>query len=678
MPSPLVDRATSDVLIGPDWAMNLEICDTLNRDPGKAKDAVKSLKKRIAHKNSKVQLLALTLLETMIKNCGDIVHMYVAERDILHEMVKIVKKKPDFHVKEKILTLIDTWQEVFGGVRARYPQYYAAYQELLRAGAIFPERPNGSVPIFTPPQTRPLNYPLPLRDAEQEAPESSMQDFPSISLTEIQNARDIMDVLSEMLNALDPGKKEELRQEVIVDLVDQCRSYKQRVVQLVNSTSDEELLGQGLSFNDDLQRVLGKHDAIAAGIAVLVEKPRLLQAQIDNSPLAKQDTIKESVQRTSATTSASKQSPFVQLALPAPPSSSSPKAVVAPAPSFDLLSGDDYIKPEPANSLALVPVTEYSASDQNVLALADMFQQNSATANKSNQNLTNSSVSLTPNSTFPTSLAYPTPVQPILPQHPAYSNGDISNAIVPYDQQSQLNSTSSWNGHPAYGMNSQRQALNYGVEDQNGDLPPPPWELQQSMANQPQDNQLGAMSLQPGQPVVMQAQSTQVSQFGQGFMSSRQMPREQPGGMHLQPELRTQNRSLQQSLTLPNMQYGVYPSMQTNQGMGMNSQSMSGGEFYGMNHQQLYALQMAGYGYGQQSGGYYIPNAAYAYTSANELSERMNGISVQDGTSNGAAASFSLKHPNKTSQPEDSLFGDLVSIAKMKQNKPAAGKVGGL
>jgi hypothetical protein len=33
------------------------------------------------------------LLETVIKNCGDILHMHVAERDILHEMVKIVKKK---------------------------------------------------------------------------------------------------------------------------------------------------------------------------------------------------------------------------------------------------------------------------------------------------------------------------------------------------------------------------------------------------------------------------------------------------------------------------------------------------------------------------------------------------------------------------------------------------------
>ena len=33
------------------------------------------------------------LLETIIKNCGDIVHMHVAEKDLLHEMVKIVRKK---------------------------------------------------------------------------------------------------------------------------------------------------------------------------------------------------------------------------------------------------------------------------------------------------------------------------------------------------------------------------------------------------------------------------------------------------------------------------------------------------------------------------------------------------------------------------------------------------------
>ncbi|XP_021312028.1 uncharacterized protein LOC8062336 [Sorghum bicolor] len=74
--------------------------------------------------NSCLADLFSQLLETLIKNCGDFVHMQVAEKDILHEM-------PDYHVKEKILILIDTWQEAFGGACARYPQYYATYQEML-------------------------------------------------------------------------------------------------------------------------------------------------------------------------------------------------------------------------------------------------------------------------------------------------------------------------------------------------------------------------------------------------------------------------------------------------------------------------------------------------------------------------------------------------------------------
>ncbi|RDX79524.1 TOM1-like protein 9, partial [Mucuna pruriens] len=269
MVNPLVERATTSMLVGPDWALNMEICDILNRDPGgyihsqintaldgewlqegwawqsaaalQAKDVVKGIRKRLGSKVPRVQLLALALLETIIKNCGDIVHMHVAERDVLHELVKIVKKKPDYHVREKILILIDTWQEAFGGPRARYPQFYAAYQELLHAGAVFPQRSDQSAPVFTPQQTHPLSsYPQNIRDsaAQQDTAESSAEsEFPTLNLSEIQNARGIMDVLAEMLNALDPANKEGLKQEVIVDLVEQCRTYKQRVVHLVNSTS---------------------------------------------------------------------------------------------------------------------------------------------------------------------------------------------------------------------------------------------------------------------------------------------------------------------------------------------------------------------------------------------------------------------------------------------------------
>ncbi|KAJ1379785.1 VHS domain [Sesbania bispinosa] len=265
-----VEKATSDLLMGPDWTMNIEICDSINSNYWQPKDVVKAVKKRLQHRSSKVQLLALTLLETMVKNCGDYVHFQIAERNILEEMIKIVRKKADMHVRDKILVLLDSWQEAFGGPGGKYPQYYWAYEELRRSGVVFPKRSPDAAPIFTPPPTHPTlrhmqaGYGMP-SNSSKTLDETMATEIESLSLSSLESMRQVVDLLSDMLQAVNPSDRAAVKDEVIVDLVDRCRTNQKKLMQMLTTTGDEELLGRGLELNDSIQSLLARHDAIASG-----------------------------------------------------------------------------------------------------------------------------------------------------------------------------------------------------------------------------------------------------------------------------------------------------------------------------------------------------------------------------------------------------------------------------
>ncbi|KAL9236176.1 hypothetical protein vseg_010877 [Gypsophila vaccaria] len=264
-----VDKATSELLVGPDWTMNMEICDLCNSNHWMAKDMVKGVKRRLQHKNPRVQLLTLTLLETMVKNCGEYIHFQIAERKILDEMVKIVKKKGDLHVRNKILILLDSWREAFGGPGGKYSQYYWACDELRRSGVHFPPRPERAAPVITPPVTHPPRVPqigfgMP-SDSSQRLDEAMTYEVEGLSFSMLESMRNALELLSDMLQAVNPTDRMAVKDEIIVELVDRCRANQKKLMQMITTTTDEELLVQGLEMNDSLQSVLAKHDAIASG-----------------------------------------------------------------------------------------------------------------------------------------------------------------------------------------------------------------------------------------------------------------------------------------------------------------------------------------------------------------------------------------------------------------------------
>ncbi|CAN4076541.1 unnamed protein product [Withania somnifera] len=594
--------------------------------------------------------------------------MHVAEKDLLHEMVKIVKKKqPDLHVKEKVLILIDTWQEAFGGPRARYPQFYGAYQELLRIGAVFPQRSEESAPVFTPLQTHPLApYPQNIWNPESslEAAESSAEaEYPTLSLTEIQNARGIMDVLAEMLSALDPENKEGLKQEVIVDLVEQCRTYKQRVVHLVNSTTDESLLCQGLALNDELQRVLAKHEAIASGTSVKVEKPKSEPPQplvnVDAPLIDTGDNKQGSTSRASLGT---------QLLLPAPPSASSPSTTSKVDPKIDLLSGDDFSSPTTENVLALVPVggepqPARPVSQQNALALVDMFSSPS-------------------NSQSPYSAGKMHPSSPQFRQQSFNSTQPASypNGNVPGTTYTQ-GPDAAWNEQ----ILQQQLSRSPGYGGQSSSFPPPPWEADAAengqMVGNPHAQPVQNNQLLPGSPHALPMHNNQLVSGSPNALSMQNNQlmaanrHQLAGGSHVhgmyaQPIASGQPAMMNQAMQ-NNQMVGLLPQpIQGGQSIGMFPQQMPLGHVaYMYAQQQMYGNQMAGYGYSQPQ------NTQF-------LNQRMSGLSVMDDgiltNSSYPVSTPSYIPSGKPSKPEDKLFGDLVDISKFKSSKTTSGRAGSM
>ncbi|KAF6097827.1 target of myb1 like 2 membrane trafficking protein [Phyllostomus discolor] len=105
-----LEKATDGSLQSEDWTLNMEICDIINETDEGPKDAIRALKKRLnGNRNYKEVMLALTVLETCVKNCGHRFHVLVANRDFIDSvLVKIIspKNNPPTIVQDKVLALI--------------------------------------------------------------------------------------------------------------------------------------------------------------------------------------------------------------------------------------------------------------------------------------------------------------------------------------------------------------------------------------------------------------------------------------------------------------------------------------------------------------------------------------------------------------------------------------------
>ncbi|TRZ03124.1 hypothetical protein DNTS_014481, partial [Danionella cerebrum] len=101
------------------------------------KDAMRAVKKRLnGNRNFREVMLALTVLETCVKNCGHRFHVHVANREFIEGvMVKIIfpKNNPPSIVQEKVLSLIQVRPVALFTVR--YKTFYAGKHVVNKNGS---------------------------------------------------------------------------------------------------------------------------------------------------------------------------------------------------------------------------------------------------------------------------------------------------------------------------------------------------------------------------------------------------------------------------------------------------------------------------------------------------------------------------------------------------------------
>ncbi|GLD95298.1 hypothetical protein PINS_up003942 [Pythium insidiosum] len=254
----LIEKATADHLSGPEWHLNLMICDAVNANPAISDDVVHILQRKLQSGSPRVALLALIVVETLVKNGSSALHTQVASRTFLQEIAAMTDGSLGFDVQNKALELIKQWADAFGG--SNLTAFQDTYRMLKIQGVAFPEVEHDA-PVFTPPTSVPHQSGSSRSINSAASGHATSRNRGSTREQQIAKLHSDLKVVLEKIKLFrdlrSSGQQDSETMEDVLDFMRQCQPRMNTLIEGgVMGKLDERTFEECLNVNDHLVKAL--------------------------------------------------------------------------------------------------------------------------------------------------------------------------------------------------------------------------------------------------------------------------------------------------------------------------------------------------------------------------------------------------------------------------------------
>ncbi|KAL3067374.1 hypothetical protein OYC64_017166 [Pagothenia borchgrevinki] len=286
-----INKATNPLNKDTDWDIIKGFCDQLNNDPEGPQLATRLLAHKVQSPQEWEAMQALLVLETCMKSCGKRFHIEVGKFRFLNELIKVVSPKylgtraPEL-VKNKVIEIMFSWT-----VKMPHETKIAdAYHMLKKQGIVKVDPALPEDKPLPPPAARAKNIifedeeksktlslllnstqPEDLRAANKLIKEMVQEDQKRVEkvskrLNAIQEVKESVSLLSQMLEGYSSESCSHSNQELIKDLYQRCEKMRPTLFRLASDTEDsDEALAEILQANDSLTQVINLYRQLVKG-----------------------------------------------------------------------------------------------------------------------------------------------------------------------------------------------------------------------------------------------------------------------------------------------------------------------------------------------------------------------------------------------------------------------------